>query len=407
MKKIIVAAIICLSFQSVVKCQDIDPNDLASLEQVYPNLRSITPSVRTMISKDPWRQVGGQTNFVFDKGWVEFQGEVIEERDEFIIFKGKFGVIGQVAPEVLGTVRKTDVSSTGSSDSNNKFNSQYNSGLNANYNSQTRNRQLTNNLNRYKQNSQFNGTENDQYNVNDNTTVRQQRNTSETVIQKSLKNYGEDLFVVANFPFPLDVKRDFQELVAKRCGYQTYTNKVGRKVTLPKLDYGMPCEKFFTQSELDRIKEEREAPLREAAIRAAEAEAQRKQEAADKLNNDIKLASEGNTIGLMRMSDRYRNGDGVEKDLKKAEDYSNQAHQIMEAEAKRSMEGDRIKTQEGLRKKFERNLNLADTQKSVESMLYVEKCYRFGLGTEIDINKADEYHAKAVSAGIPKQENTF
>lgn len=407
MKNIFVVVVVFLSVQSVVKCQDIDPNDLVSLEQVYPVLKSISPSVRTVISKDPWRQVGGQTNFVFDKAWVEFQGEVIEERDEFLIFNGKFGAIGQVTPEVLGTVRKTDVSSTSSSDSKNKFNSQYNSGLSGNYNSQTRNRQLTNNVNRYKQNSQFNGTENDQYNANDNTTVQQQRNMSETVIQKSLKNFGEDLFVVANFPFPLDVKRDFQELVAKRCGYQTYTNKVGRKVTLPKLDYGTPCEKFFTQSELDRIKEEREAPLRDAAKRAAEAEEQRKREEADKLNNDIKLASEGNTIGLMRMADRYRIGDGVGKDLKKSDDYSNQAHQIMEAEAKRSGEEARVKQQEASRQKFERNLYLADTQKNADSALYVEKCYRFGLGTEIDIKKADEYHAKAVSLGISSQPNRW
>jgi len=390
MNKTIWAGIIILATQSFVKAQEIDPNDLDSLAEVYPQLKFIAPSARATIAKDPWRQVGGETNFIFDKGWVEFQGEAIEERGDFTIFKGKFGNIGNVSSDIQGVVRKTDYSSTSSSDSNDKLNGNYNSSGDANNNTRSSSRQFTNGVNKYSQNGGLNSSVNDRYNTAAKTTVRQQRSASEIVTEKALKSLGEDLYLVVNFPFPLDKKREFEKLIAKRSGYQTYTNENGRKVTLRKLDYGTPCDKIWTQAELDVIKEMREAPLREAARLRAEAVKRKLDIEAADLKRDIDMAESGNTASLRRMGERYRNGIGVEKDEIKANKYFARADELFAADVKRVDKKKIADEQAALMAKFQSSLAMAN--KSVDAARYVEKCYRLGIGTEIDTKKADEYH---------------
>ena len=80
-------------------------------------------------------------------------------------------------------------------------------------------------------------------------------------------------------------------------------------VTVPVLDYGTIC-----------------APP--PAVAAAAKANQEKQRAATvekvlKYNQD--LASRGDAYGQLRMGERYRDGDGVEKDLVKARDYFQKA----------------------------------------------------------------------------------
>ena len=72
----------------------------------------------------------------------------------------------------------------------------------------------------------------------------------------------------------------------------------------------------------------------------------------------------------------------------------------------RSARGSALKEQERLKQKFLKNVELADKNSNPQSALYVEKCYREGIGVEKDLSKADEYHAKAVSFGIPSKPNT-
>jgi TPR repeat protein len=53
-----------------------------------------------------------------------------------------------------------------------------------------------------------------------------------------------------------------------------------------------------------------------------------------------------------------------------------------------------------------RNVDLADNNDNVLSALYVEKCYRYGIGVKKDLDMADKYHKKAISLGIPRKPNT-
>ena len=98
--------------------------------------------------------------------------------------------------------------------------------------------------------------------------------------------------------------------------------------------------------------------------------------------------------------------DGVDKDLAKSAEYFKKADEQFQAEANRIAEEKRLLSQDAAKQKFLRNLELADHHNNVESMLFCENCYRYGIGTEINSSKADEYHAKAVSLGIPEKSNT-
>jgi hypothetical protein len=57
------------------------------------------------------------------------------------------------------------------------------------------------------------------------------------------------------------------------------------------------------------------------AAAKAKAEASKKAGAAAALKSNQNAAAKGDSFGLMRMGERYRDGDGVEKDLVKARDY--------------------------------------------------------------------------------------
>jgi TPR repeat protein len=117
--------------------------------------------------------------------------------------------------------------------------------------------------------------------------------------------YGDDIFIVANFPYP--ATQPYQEMLAHEAGYYTFTNVDDQVVTMHKLDYGLPCAKMWSSEELAAIKDRIEAPKKAAAAKAL----QSNQDAADK----------GDAYGLLRMGERYRDGEGLEKDLAKARDY--------------------------------------------------------------------------------------
>ncbi|HEV2695574.1 MAG TPA: tetratricopeptide repeat protein [Verrucomicrobiae bacterium] len=384
-----------------VRGQDVYPTDSESGQPTYAMVESIPQQIKSIIAKDPWRSIDGQTNYILEKNWVEFQGEVIEEKDDFLIFKGTFGEIGEITTGTLGTEKSVVTKATSRSDSNDKLNENYNASLNSGGN----NRHATNTGARYNPINNANGITTAQYRANDQTTIQQEKRESETTVQKRLKNYGDDLYIVVNFPYPLDIKHEFEKLVAKRSGYLSYTNSHGRKVTLPKLDYGTPCDKIWSKEELETIRAQIEAPQKEALKAEMEAEEKRIKADQDKMKKDVDLAGKGDVFALRRLGDRYHNGVGVEKDLAMANKYYDRATELSEAEAEKDAKNADIKQQEALKQKFLINLELADKQDNVTSALYVEKCYRNGIGTEIDTVKADAYHAKAVSLGIPELPN--
>src|ERR1035438_1555540 len=98
------------------------------------------------------------------------------------------------------------------------------------------------------------------------------------------------------------------------------------------------------------------------------------------------------------MGERYRDGDGVEKDLAKADEYFKKADEATETERKRINEENKLKEQAARQQRFIRILNLAD-RGNLECMVSAGKCYRYGDGVEKDSKKAREYFQKASDLG--------
>lgn len=137
---------------------------------------------------------------------------------------------------------------------------------------------------------------------------------SETVSDTSFqqhKIYGDDLFFVEGFPYPGRTGTGYEELMALDSDYYTYTNTLDQALTIHKLIYGKPCSKIWTPEELA------EAKLKAGA---------KKQAVLDKvLKSNQESAGRGEPYGLMRMGERYRDGEGVEKDLAQARAYLQRA----------------------------------------------------------------------------------
>lgn len=245
-------------------------------------------------------------------------------------------------------------------------------------------------------------------------------------------------YFVVNFPYDFKAGESVDPekiYVAIEDGNYTYVSEDGYAKSLPKLNYGSPCVAPPKGKEIE-LAAQQLSPQQENQIKEAEQIAKIKddlvieakqrlkiglyqiaavqKQAADEmsqakmqaLNYDLDFANKGDMFALKRMGERYRNGDGVEKDLKKADEYRRKSDAAIQAEANRIAEENRLAEQAALKEKFLKNLHLADDLNNVQSTLYVEKCYRYGLGTEIDLSMADKYHAKAVSLGIPQPPNT-
>ena len=130
-------------------------------------------------------------------------------------------------------------------------------------------------------------------------------------------NYSD--FFVANFPFEVvseQVVSENQHLMAWYVGTYTYTTVNGASRTIKKLDYGTPCN---PPPEL--IKQQIEAAKAKALLAKKKAE----QAKATALKSNQDAAAKGDMFGLLRMGERYRDGDGVEKDLAKAKEYLQKA----------------------------------------------------------------------------------
>jgi hypothetical protein len=134
---------------------------------------------------------------------------------------------------------------------------------------------------------------------------------------------GSVEFFVTNFPYPMaeeeligDHFADGTFFLAKIAGTHTYRTVAGGSRTIRMLDYGQIFAP--TPKELDA--------MRKAALAKKEAEQKKAAAAEDKaLKMNQELADKGDAYGLLRMGERYRDGEGVEKDLARARAYFQKA----------------------------------------------------------------------------------
>lgn len=125
---------------------------------------------------------------------------------------------------------------------------------------------------------------------------------------------GTIVFGVSNFPYiygdqqKISVGDNQKFYVARLAGTYTYTDHYGNSQNVRLLDYGTICVP----------KPKDAATLKAEADKHADSVAR-----ALKANQD--MADKGDEYGLLRMGERYRDGEGFDKDLAKAKDYLTKA----------------------------------------------------------------------------------
>ena len=133
---------------------------------------------------------------------------------------------------------------------------------------------------------------------------------------------NEKEFFVAHFPYDVaegdwigDNRQTKTFYMAKEAGTYTYSTVLGGSRTIRKLEYGTP----YTPPPLPPPTPEQIAAAKSKAV----ADKKTNEEKGLKYNQE--LAAKGDPYGLFRMGERYRDGDGVPKDLAKARDYFTKA----------------------------------------------------------------------------------
>lgn len=342
-----------------------------------------------ILSKDPWRRINNTTNYVGGEGWLQFQGKVQSIESVGILFQGSFGKVLSISTEfdtssmVLTHSELSDQSATAKSNA--------------------ASRQAT---------SKYSG-------VTKTQRVRE-------------KIYGDDYFLVINFPYPIQEGKGYERLMAFDSGYITYTNSENRVLTVHKLNYGTPCSKIWSpaeieaaykQAEADRAAAEaekraqRELITAQAEARQAAIEAERKAELeaieAEKKAKKLKVfkfyetkALEGDSIALHRLGEFYRDGYGVEVDLAKSEECFRKEKEAAEIEDKRLKEENQAKELARQKQKFDWYVEQAK-KGGVSGMIGAGNCYRYGLGVEKNLDKAREYYKAASNAGSSEGAKLF
>lgn len=240
---------------------------------------------------------------------------------------------------------------------------------------------------------------------------------------------NEEYFLL-NFPYHFGIGESIDPTkiyVALEDGKFSYVTEDGYAKTLPKLNYGKPCTRPKNADLVENAAQQL-TPLEESQLNIAESSAKEKTEnavaaiqnlqifldeleAAHKaaiqkiktaqalaLKTDQEQADKGDPIALRRMGERYRDGNGVEKDFAKAAEYFKKVDEANEAEAKRINEENKLKELIAKQQNFIRILDCAD-RGSLECMISAGKCYRDGNGVEKDLNKARKYFQKASDLG--------
>jgi TPR repeat protein len=248
---------------------------------------------------------------------------------------------------------------------------------------------------------------------------------------------ADEEYFVFNFPYRFKTGESVDPAniyVAFEDGDFSYITEDGYAKKIPKLNYGKPCDRpknadgvesialqLSAQDEaklspIDQgLKQKHEAVIAAkkrldeftagSSVRLTNAWKQLKKEQEDELKNTQDLANNNDPEALRRMGERYRDGDGVDKDLNKSAGFYKKAELVLQEDVDRQRERDRLNELASLKQRLLRNINLADKYDNVDSMLYLSKCYSNGIGTEIDLIKGAEYYDKAVHVGLPKLPN--
>ncbi|HZL79545.1 MAG TPA: hypothetical protein VFC17_11890 [Candidatus Limnocylindrales bacterium] len=128
-------------------------------------------------------------------------------------------------------------------------------------------------------------------------------------------DYGEPFFVT-NYPsFSKLSDNEIIHFLALRNGTYRYTDTTGAARTIPFYDCGKPYV----------APPQKPLTLEQIAAAKSKAAASKKSGAAAALKFNQDAAAKGDRFGLLRMGERYRDGDGVEKDLAKAKEYLQKA----------------------------------------------------------------------------------
>jgi hypothetical protein len=122
-------------------------------------------------------------------------------------------------------------------------------------------------------------------------------------------------FVVRNFPFALEDNSQIGIQAVKQAGVYTYATVAGSSRTLRLFDFGEICAPPAPPP-----------PTQEQLLEAKDRAARKKAEAAaNAMRFNQELADRGDAYGELRMGERYRDGDGVPKDLQRAREWFSKA----------------------------------------------------------------------------------
>jgi TPR repeat protein len=233
-------------------------------------------------------------------------------------------------------------------------------------------------------------------------------------------------YFVLNFPYHFGVGESIDPTkiyAAFKDGTFHYITEDGYAKTLPKLNYGNPCTRpengLATEIAAQQLNDEDNEQIKNANENATskQADLDAAQKAlrdflgAIKATQDLALktnqeqADKGDPAALRRMGERYRDGEGVEKNLAKSVEYFQKADEANAAEVNRIDEEYKLKEQAARQEKFNKNLDLANKgyisrdKGSINSIIYVGRCYRDGNGVGKDMSEAREYFQKACDLG--------
>ncbi len=136
--------------------------------------------------------------------------------------------------------------------------------------------------------------------------------------------FGDAEYFVANFPYSVAENeligtQPGELFIARTAGTYSYTTVLGGTKTLRKLDYG----KIYVPP--PPTPEQIAAAQKAAAAAKLKVASAKKAAAESALAMNRAAAEKGDAYGLLRMGERYRDGDGVEKNLSEARHYLTRA----------------------------------------------------------------------------------
>ena len=197
---------------------------------------------------------------------------------------------------------------------------------------------------------------------------------------------GVDSYIVG---FKALSDRYYSDVAVKKNGDYTYT-------TVNKSSRTVPSYTVCSSEELEALSKKR-IQSAQAQFKYSKLLRNRSTKIANEraLNANIESAENGEAYGLQRMAERYRKGDGVEKNLKKAADLLQKAEVAGQSEENSILVANEMKEERAARKTFQLALKSADEGDYVAAA-DVARYYRDGKGTDKDLDKALAYFEKSL-----------